>query len=108
MSDQNLIIYKFNSLYHILEELDLDLNFNVIFADNIDSFNNKVKGLKNYLIISNKKYSDIANQIILDNNPINISKLVEKINIEFLKMQFNSQSEVKLKNYTINLNSREF
>ena len=45
---------------------------------------------------------DIANQIILDNNPINISKLVEKINIEFLKMQFNSQSEVKLKNYTIN------
>ena len=107
MSNQNLIIYKFNSLYHILEELDLDLNFNVIFADNIDSFNNKVKGLKNYLIISNKKYSDVANQIILEKNPINISKLVEKINIEFLKLQFNSQSEVKLKNYTINLNSRE-
>ena len=107
MSDQNLIIYKFNSLYHILEELDLDLNFNLVLADNIVSFNNKVKGLKNYLIISNKKYSDIPNQIILDNTPINISKLVEKINIEFLKLQFNTQSEVKVKNYTINLNSRE-
>ncbi len=107
MSNQNLIIYKFNSLYNILEELDLDLNFNVIFADNIDSFNNKVKGLKNCLIISNKKYSDIANQIVLDNNPINISKLVEKINIEFLKLQFNTKSEVKVKNYSIDLNSRE-
>ena len=107
MSDKNLIIYKFNSLYHILEELDLNLNFNLVSADNIDLFNDKVKGLKNYLIISNKEYSDIANQIILDNTPINISKLVEKINIEFLKLQFNTQSKVKVKDYTIDLNSRE-
>ena len=27
MSSQNLIIYKFNGLYQILEELDLELNF---------------------------------------------------------------------------------
>mgnify|MGYP003344397855 CR=1 FL=1 len=93
MSDQNLIIYKFNSLYHILEELDLDLNFNLVFADNIDTFHNKVKGFKNYLIISNKKYSDIPNQIILDNTPINISKLVEKINIEFLTKQLEKAQE---------------
>jgi DNA-binding response OmpR family regulator len=33
--------------------------------------------------------------------------LIEKINIEFLKLQFNSQSEVKVKTYTIDLNSRE-
>jgi DNA-binding response OmpR family regulator len=32
---------------------------------------------------------------------------VEKINIEFLKLQFNSQAEVKIKDYTIDLNSRE-
>ena len=32
---------------------------------------------------------------------------MEKINIEFLKIQFNSQSEVRVKNYTIDLNSRE-
>ena len=31
MSSQNLIIYKFNELYQILEELSLDLNFNIIF-----------------------------------------------------------------------------
>ena len=44
---------------------------------------------------------------MLDNGPINIFKLLEKINIEFLKLQFNSQSKVKVNNYIIDLNSRE-
>ena len=107
MRTQNLIIYKFTSLYHILEELSLDLNFKIFFADNKNSLNSKLKNLNNYLIISNKKYSDIDNQLVLGNSPINISKLLEKINIEFLKLQFNSQSEVKVNNYIIDLNSRE-
>jgi len=104
---QNLIIYRFNTLYHILEELGLDLNFKITFADSENSLKEKVKNLNNHLIISNKKYSDIGNQFVLDNVPINIFKLIEKINVEFLKIQFNSQSEVKINNYIIDLNSRE-
>ena len=104
---QNLIIYKFTLLYHILEELGLDLNFRIIFADSKISLNEKLKNIKNYIIISNKKYPDIDNQFVLENIPINIYRLVEKINIQFLKIQFNSQSHVKLNNYTIDLNSRE-
>ena len=96
MSTQNLIIYKFISLYHILEELGLDLNFKISYADDQNSLNTKVKNLKNCLIISNKKYTEIDNHLVLDDIPINISKLVEKINIKFLKSQFNSQSEVKI------------
>ena len=107
MSTQNLIIYKFNGLYQILEELGLDLNFKIISVDDEESLNERIKKIHNYLIISNKKYPDIHNQFILDYSPINIFKLVEKINIEFLKLQFNSQSKVTLKNYTIDLNSRE-
>ena len=104
---QNLIIYKFTSLYHILEELGLDLNLRIISADSKISLNEKLKNLKNYIIISNKKYPDLDNQFVLENIPINISRLIEKMNIEFLKIQFNSQSHVKLNNYTIDLNSRE-
>jgi len=107
MSLQNLIIFKFNSLYHILEELSPDLNFKIIVVDSDKSLIDTIKNLSNYLIISNKKYSNIDNQFVLDNIPINFFKLVEKINIEFLKLQFNSQSEVKINNYTIDLNSRE-
>jgi hypothetical protein len=107
VTSQNLIIYKFTELYQILDELRLDLNFNIIFVNDESSLNEKTKKLHNYLIISNKKYSNLNYQFVLDNIPINIFKLIEKINIEFLKIQFNIQSEVKVKNYTIDLNSRE-
>ena len=52
-----------------------------------NNLNDKVQNLDNYLIISNKKYSVTDSQLVLDNIPINIFKLVEKINIEFLKIQ---------------------
>ena len=107
MTTQILIIYKFNSLYHILEEVDLDLNFKITFADTEKSLNDILKNLNNYLIISNKKHLNINNQFVLDKLPINIFKFIEKINIEFLKLQFNSQSKLKVNNYTIDLNSRE-
>jgi DNA-binding winged helix-turn-helix (wHTH) protein len=108
VSKQNLIIiYKFKSLYNILEELSLDLNYNVVFASDVDALNSKVANLKSYLIISSKIYLNIGNQIILNNTPINILKLVEKINTEFLKIQFYNQSEIKLSNYILDLNSRE-
>jgi len=107
VNTQNLIIYKFTSLYQILEELALDLNFNIIFADNEETLSEHIKKNNNYLIISNKKSSAIHRLFILDSTPINIFKLIEKINIEFLKIQFNQQSKVKVNNYTIDLNSRE-
>ena len=107
MSIQNLIIYKFSSLYQILEEISSDLNFNITFVDNENSLNDKIKNFNHYLIASNKRYSNIDAQIVLDNLPINIFKLIEKINIEFLKQQFNSQSEFQINKYKIDLNSRE-
>ena len=107
MSNQNLIIYNFSSLYKILEELSLDLNFNIIYAENANSLKKKIQNINNYLIISNKNDLNINNQILLDTLPINISKLIEKINIQFLKLQFNNQSQVKINKYIIDLNSRE-
>ena len=107
MITQNLIIYKFKSLYHILEELCLDLNFKIIFADTKDSLKDKLINHNNSLIITNTSHADIGSHFVLDNSPINIFKLVEKINIEFLKLQFNNQSQMKVNNYNINLNSRE-
>ena len=107
VSTKKLIIYKFKSLYYILEEISLILNFKIVYVDNENSFNNEVKNLDQYLIISDKKYSNTNNQFCLNNMPINIFQLIEMINIEFLKIQFNSQSELKVNNYIINLNARE-
>ena len=107
MIAQNLIIYKFSELYHILQELCLDLNFNILFADNENILNNKLNNLNNYLIITNREHLNIDHQFVLNQIPITISQLIEKINIEFLKLQFNNQSGVKVKNYIIDFNSRE-
>ena len=107
MISQSLIIYKFSSLYRILEELNLNLNFKIINLDNENLLSEKIKISSNYLIISDKKNLSFSNQVYLDSKPINISKLIETINIEFLKLHFNNQSYVKINNYNINLNSRE-
>ncbi|WP_440677527.1 winged helix-turn-helix domain-containing protein [Candidatus Pelagibacter sp. HIMB1587] len=107
MLAQNLIIYKFPVLYHILEELCLDLNFNILYADNENILNDKLKNLDNYLVITKEEKPNINRQFVLKQTPASVYKLVEKINIEFLKVQFNNQSEVKVKNYIIDLNSRE-
>ena len=93
-------------MYNILSELSIDINFRVFFIDSENTLNDKVIKLTNYLIISNSKNINFKNQFILYKTPINVFKLLEKINIQFLKLQFNNQSEVKLNNYTINFNSR--
>ena len=107
MLAQNLIIYKFPVLYHILEELCLDLNFNILYADDENILNDKLNNLDNYLVITKEENPNINRQFALKETPTSVYKLVEKINIEFLKVQFNNQSEVKVKNYIIDLNSRE-
>jgi DNA-binding response OmpR family regulator len=90
MKAQNLFIYNFNILHNILNELK-----------------KSIKNLDNYLVISNKRYSDINNLVVFDDLPIDIFNLLEKINIEFLKLKFHSQSQIKISGYVINLNSRE-
>jgi|TARA_B110000003_G_scaffold93495_1_gene95634 hypothetical protein len=107
MNNQNLIIYQFTALYQILKEFEQKLNFKIIEILNEKSLNYEIKNFKNYLILTEKKISNVNNLLILNQLPIKISKLVEKLNIEFLKHQFNNQSQISINNYIINLNSRE-
>jgi DNA-binding response OmpR family regulator len=107
MKNQNLIIYQFLPLYQILKEADKDINFEIIQISTEKSLNIAIKDLKNYLIITKKKAANIDNQYTLNQLPIKIFKLVEKLNIEFLKKQFNNQSKITINNYIVNLNSRE-
>jgi hypothetical protein len=107
MNNQNLIIFNFKSLYLILKELEEHLNFKIVESPNVKNLNDKIENSKNYLIISQNKINNIDNQFVLNNFPIKISKLIEKINIQSLKLQFNEKSEFKTSKYKIDLNSRE-
>ena len=107
MNIQNLIIYKLNSLYHVLIEIDQELHFNIIQIQNENLLHKEIKNLENYLVISKKKLKNINNQYVLEQTPIKVSQLIEKLNIEFLKMQFSNKSNIIINNYLIDLNTRE-
>ena len=107
MSKQNLIIYKFTTFYKIFKEIEKELNFNIIEIINDKSLKDMISRLDDYIIISKEYYSNLSGQLIIDKLPLNIFKIIEKINIEFLKKKFNYQSHIKVKNYLINLNSRQ-
>ena len=105
MNNQNLIIYEFDELYKILIEIKKDININLKKATKNDI--SKINSQSNCLIFTRNKISGLNNQIIFDKFPISILKLLEKINIEFLKKNFNKQSEIIIGIYKFDLNSRE-
>ena len=107
MNNQILVLYKLNTLYHIFKELNLNLNFKIIKAENEKELISKISNLENYLILTEVKQNNFSNQFHIDSFPIKIFKLIEKINIQFIKYQFNSQSQINIGNYVLNLNSRE-
>ncbi len=104
---QNVIIYKFNTLFEILNEISRDIEIEVMEAYDENNLKNIIQNSSHYLIITKQNISNLDNQLQLINIPIKISKLIEMINIKLLKNQFNNQSKVKIKNYILNLNSRE-
>ena len=104
MIKSNIAVYRIPILFKILEELELSLNLKLIYiADKKDL---KRENLTNFLILTNTKLLQNNNYLKLD-FPIKVSKLIEKINIEILKLQTKEKSSISIGNYEINLNSRE-
>ena len=107
MINHTLIVYQFTTLHQILKELENNLNFNIIEVDSRELLQNKIKDFKNYLIITKEKISYLDHQVTFNSLPKKIVKLIEIINVEFMKKHFNNQSKLKINNYLININSRE-
>ena len=105
MNTHNLVIYELDELYKIFEEIKKDINFNFEKINKQELLN--LKSNSNYLILTKKEIPELNNQIIFDKFPISIFKILEKINIEFIKKNFQKQSEILIGNYNFNINSRE-
>ena len=107
MSHKKLIIYEYDSLFNILNEIKENLNFEPIRAQEND-FQNIVSNLtSDFLIISKKNLEKINNQIILRELPIKMNNFIELINVQYLKNKFNLQSNINIGSYNLNLNSRK-
>ena len=107
MIKKTLFVYNSLNLFNILNEIKENFYFELEYISpknhekiNFDQYNN-------YLIISTNLDEKIKNCTIIENLPTKINKLVEIINLNFLKKQFQNQSEHKIKKYTLDLNSRK-
>ena len=107
MNNQNLLIYDSNTLYKIFEELKDSLNFKVVNVSKNQLNTINFADYDNYLVLTSQKDIKMDNQFIFNDFPIKFSKLLEKINVEFLKQKFNEQSNIDIGSYKININSRE-
>ena len=116
MIKQNFVIINFNSLYEILDEIKENLFFNIIKYENEETFikTNNID-LKNLLLFSNTYKKLLLNKKIVEKNilnlnefPMSLIKLVELINIQFIKLRFNQQSKINIRGYELNLNSKFF
>jgi len=133
MVKQIINIICIPTLYNILDEIKDNLSFKVANFNNEDEFlkflNENETDHKKFFIITTihkknfflKKNFNIKNIFFfLENNskqnfdsnynifkyPIEINNLIEKINIQLIKQKYDFQSKIKLKSYSLDLNSR--
>lgn len=98
-----LIIHQNKILYNILKEISSNINFEIKYTDNIDL--NFIEN-EHYLVITENKILDIKKKLVIETFPMKLDKLIEIVNIAFLKQEYNFQSNISIGKYDLNLNSR--
>ena len=116
MIKQNIFIVNFDLLYEILEEIKDNLSFNIVKFNKVEDFLKSPNLSSNDLLISQRSnLNSLLNKgvnkdhiLFFEDIPISINKIIELINIQLIKLRFNHQSKVRIKQYELNLNSKFF
>tara|TARA_B100001989_G_scaffold141465_1_gene100525 strand:+ start:2640 stop:3200 length:561 start_codon:yes stop_codon:yes gene_type:complete len=106
MNPKILIIFEYQILFEILDEIHKSLNFKLVKCNKNEYKNIQFDPKIDYLVISRKKMSGVKNLLVLEDKIIKLDKLLEIININFLKNKFFKQSNIKIGKYNLDLNSR--
>ena len=107
MNNTKLIFFEFSKLYQIFNELNNFFNFDLKNANNKQELESELSYNSDYLVITNNRKLKSSNKIVLEKMPIKFNQILEKINIVILKSNFSKKSNIKVKDYKIDLNSRK-
>ncbi len=107
MKPKTLIIYDYQILYEILNEIKEYFNFEIINTNSVDFDKIKLSDFSSYLIITPNKHNILNNYLTIKDLPLSFNKFIEYINISFLKSNFANQSNLKIGKYTLDVNSRK-
>ena len=118
MTKQIVHFFELPELYKILLELKGILSFDInnyqskkelsnAIIDNKLDFGNSIIVAKSHenLLIDNDKL-DKKNILLIDKFPVQLNKLIDKINVHLIQHQYNFKSKLNIKNYILNINSR--
>ena len=118
MTKQIVHFFELPELYKILLELKDILSFDInnyqskkelsnAITNNKLDFGNSIIVAKSHenLLIDNDKL-DKKNILFIDKFPIQLDKLIDKINVHLIQHQYNFKSKLNIKNYILNINSR--
>jgi len=111
---QNVIIINYNSLYEIFDDLKENLPFKTIkFKNENDFLKDNSLDKRKSLIILNKKTKLLFNHGLHESNilylndlPLSFEKLLEKININLIKLRYSLQSKINIKDFQLDINSK--
>jgi hypothetical protein len=111
---QNVIIINYNSLYEIFDDLKENLPFKTIKFKNEDDFlKDNNLDIRKSLIILDKKTKLLFNHGLHESNilylndlPLPFEKLLEKININLIKLRYSLQSKIIIKDFQLDINSK--
>ncbi len=118
MTKQFISIVEILSLHDILIETKSIVSVKILNYVNTEAFLSEInsKNLEtlnsiiiskynNHKLLSSEKINTKA-IILVEENPIKIGPLLDKINILLIKKKYDFQSQLIIKNYKLNLNSR--
>ena len=117
MSKHVVNFVQLTVLHNILNEIKNLLSFDIQNYPTEDDFLkdlNKNNSLSKSTIITNSNVRfktaniniDKRNILVFDNFPIQLNKLIDKINIQLIKQKYDHQSKIRIKDYNLNFNSR--
>ena len=115
MIKQTIHIIDFKVLYNVLDEIKDYLKFQILYYKNEENFlnANNLNLNDSLILVKSDKQIFLNNEKIskkkifsIQNYPITIDKLVEILNVNLIKQKYNYQSNIYIKSYLLNLNSR--
>ena len=117
MVNQKLYIINLSNFYDIINELNEHIGYEISKFDSKEIFFDKYKSKSistenSIMVVHEKEYNFFVknineDQIIKLKPPINIFTFIENLNVKFIQKKYQDQSNVSVKDFFLDINSRE-
>jgi len=117
MENQKLYIINLSNFYNIISELQEHIGYKIVKIDNKEIFFDKYESKKistenSILVVHEKEYNFFIkniseDQIVKFKPPVNIFIFIENLNVRFIQKKYQDQSNVNVKDFFLDINSRE-